>query len=125
MFKFSKRSQDKLDTCHSNLVELMETALKSSSIDFSVICGYRNEKEQNKAYREGKSNALYPHGRHNKTPSMAVDIAPYPIDWDDIDRFIELSTHIKKVAHDLDIPIWWGGNWKQLKDYPHYELMGW
>lgn len=123
MFEFSKRSQNNLETCHPNLIELMETALKSSPIDFSVICGHRGEEAQNKAYKDGKSDLKYLESKHNETPSLAVDIAPYPIDWEDIAKFIALSEHIEKVAYDLDMPIWWGGNWKARKDYPHYELI--
>lgn len=123
MFKFSERSQNNLNACHPNLIELMEVALKSSPIDFSIICGHRDEEEQNKAYRDNKSDLKYPESKHNEIPSLAVDIAPYPINWKDINKFIELSEHIKKVAHDLDIPIWFGGDWKSRKDYPHYELL--
>jgi peptidoglycan L-alanyl-D-glutamate endopeptidase CwlK len=125
MFKFSKQSQDKLNTCHLDLIKLMETAIKSSPIDFSIVCGYRGEKDQNKAYREGNSDLLYPHSRHNKIPSLAIDIAPYPIDWDDIDRFVELHKHVDKVAKELGISIWWGGYWNDPKDYGHYELIQW
>lgn len=125
MFKFSKRSQDNLNTCHKNIIKLMMAAIKSSHIDFSVICGYRSEKDQNKAYEDGKSYVKYPHGKHNKIPSMAVDIIPYPVDWNDIDRFTDLSKHIKKIAKELNISIWWGGDWNKLKDYPHYELLNW
>lgn len=124
-FKFSDRSQNNLNTCHPNLIELMETSLESSPLDFSIICGYRNKTDQDKAYEEGKSFVKYPHGKHNKIPSRAVDIVPYPVDWEDIERFIELSKHIKKVARNLDISIWYGGDWKTLKDYPHYELLSW
>lgn len=125
MYKFSKISLDKLETCHPDLIRLMTAALNSSPMDFSVICGYRSEKEQNKAYKEGKSQVQYPHGKHNKIPSMAVDIAPYPINWDDIEAFKQLGEHIKKIAKDLDISVWWGADWKTFKDYPHYELLSW
>ena len=52
----------------------------------------------------------------------AVDIAPYPIDWNDLNRFRKLSEHILKKAKQLNIPITWGGNFKTLVDMPHYEL---
>ena len=52
----------------------------------------------------------------------AVDIAPYPIDWNDTKRFDKLAEHIKKKAKQLNIPITWGGDWKTLVDMPHYEL---
>jgi len=125
MFKFSKTSQDKLNTCHPDLIRLMEVALKTSPMDFSIICGHRGEKEQNEAVKAGTSKLDYPHGKHNKLPSLAVDIAPYPIDWNDLQRFADLAKHIKKTANNLDISIWWGGDWRALKDFPHYELLSW
>lgn len=125
MYKFGKTSQDRLNTCHPDLIKLMETAIKGSPLDFSIICGYRNKEDQDRAFRDGKSELKYPAGKHNKIPSLAVDIAPYPTDWDDTKKFKEISKHIKKVARDLDISLWWGGDWSRLKDYPHYELLSW
>ncbi len=55
-------------------------------------------------------------------PSLAVDLAPYPIDWNDLKRFHELAGRILEVAALLDIPLTWGGHWHSFKDYPHYEL---
>jgi hypothetical protein len=125
MFKFSRSSLAKLETCHPDLIRLMEAAIKSSPMDFSIICGYRGEEEQKRAHDDGKSFLKFPESKHNKKPSMAVDIAPYPIDWDNIKRFIKLSEHIKQTAKDLNISIWYGGDWKSLKDSPHYELVSW
>jgi peptidoglycan L-alanyl-D-glutamate endopeptidase CwlK len=100
----------------------MVTAIKDSPIDFSVICGYRNEKDQMKAYADKKSDLKWPKSKHNSRPAMACDIVPYPVDWDDIDRFKILGAHIKEVAKRLEIKIEWGGDWKSRKDYPHFQL---
>ena len=59
---------------------------KISYIDCSVLCGHRGEEDQNKAYDSGNSKVKWPNGRHNKKPSIAVDVAPYPIDWKDRER---------------------------------------
>lgn len=125
MYKFSKTSLDKLETCHPDLTRLMIAALNSSPMDFSVICGYRNKEDQNKAFDKKTTTLKYPESKHNKIPSMAVDIAPYPINWNDIDSFKQLGEYVKKVAKDLDISIWWGGDWKSFKDYPRFELLSW
>ena len=54
--------------------------------DCTLIQGHRGEEEQNKYFDEGKSKVRYPNGRHNARPSNAVDVVPYPIDWDATDR---------------------------------------
>lgn len=120
-FKFSKKSIEKLLTCHPDLVMIINYALKTSPLDFSVLCGHRGEKEQNRAYIDGNSKLKYPLSNHNKNPSNAVDIAPYPIDWNNIERFEILGRHVKNVANKLNIEIEWGGDWN-FKDYPHFEL---
>ena len=57
-------------------------------MDFKVTSGKRGEAEQNQLYEEGKTKLKYPNSYHNTEPfSSAVDIAPYPIDWEDAERF--------------------------------------
>lgn len=121
-YKLSPRSLIKLSTCAPKLVKLIMEAIKTSPFDFAVICGHRGEEQQTKAFDEGRSKVLYPMSEHNSVPSTAVDLAPYPIDWDDIEKFKILACHIKITAYLLDIPIEWGGDWKSFKDYPHYQL---
>jgi len=121
MYKFGKKSKKNLNTCHEDLQIILKEAIKV--YDFSVLCGHRGEKEQNEAFANGKSKLKYPKSNHNQLPSNAVDIAPYPIDWKDINRFYELAGIIKGIAHILDIGIIWGGDWKFFKDYPHFERL--
>lgn len=123
MYKFSKKSIERLFQCDPRLQNLMGQAIVTAPFDFAIICGYRNEKDQNAAFKKGKTALVYPNSKHNKMPSLAIDIAPYPINWQDLTRFKILACHIKIVAYKLDIPIQWGGDWKLIKDYPHYELI--
>ena len=87
-----------------------------------VVCGYRDEKAQNEAFNKGASKVKFPNSKHNQLPSLAIDLAPLPIDWNNLEQFHELAGHILEVAHLLEISIIWGGHWKTFKDYPHYEL---
>jgi peptidoglycan L-alanyl-D-glutamate endopeptidase CwlK len=106
---------------------VMLSAIKKT--DFSVICGFRGEKEQNEAYASGNSKLKWPQSKHNKTPSEAVDIVPYPVDWNDIKRFETLGQTVLQsweadVAEE-DREGWdlvWGKNFKGLVDWPHFEL---
>lgn len=120
MPKFSKTSLKKLETCHEDLQRLCHKVIKV--YDFSVLCGHRTREEQNKAYYEGFTLVNWPDSKHNKYPSLAVDIAPYPIDWNDKQRFIDLSKIMINTANNLNIKIKWGGHFRKLVDMPHYEL---
>ena len=128
MPKFGKRSMSKLETCHEDLQQIFYQVIKH--FDCTVTEGHRGEEAQNKYFEEGKSKVKFPKGRHNSYPSRAIDVAPYPIDYNDLDRFYYFAGFVKGVAAMLDIPIRWGGDWNDdtqvkdtgFKDLPHFEL---
>lgn len=116
----SKASFDKLSTCHPDLQRVVREAIKY--VDFTVLCGHRGEAEQTAAFKAGSSKLQWPNSRHNKRPSEAVDLAPYPVDWRDLGRFHFLAGVIAVVARQLGVDIAWGGDWATFKDRPHFEL---
>ena len=119
MFKFGERSIYELSSCDPRLQEVMNEVIKI--MDFSVLCGNRSKEDQNEAYENGTSKLKYPRSNHNSMPSMAVDIAPYPIDWKNKERFIILSNIVKYIAKQKDIEIDWGYDlWGW--DMPHYQI---
>jgi peptidoglycan L-alanyl-D-glutamate endopeptidase CwlK len=128
MASFGKKSQERLNTCDPRLVELFEEVVEH--FDCTVIQGYRDEVEQNKAFEDGFSKLKYPQGSHNKYPSLAVDIAPYPIDWKDRDRFHFFAGVVKGIASQMGLNIRWGGDWNSdthtkdnnFDDLPHFEV---
>ena len=143
MPKFGTSSRDRLATCHKDLQVLFNTVIKE--VDCTVTCGYRNKADQDKAFASGNSKAVYPKGKHNSIPSTAVDVLPYPIDWDDLPRFYyfggwvlakaEILRNVGEITHKIK----WGGNWRGLNngqidfsynmrkgvldDKPHFELI--
>jgi peptidoglycan L-alanyl-D-glutamate endopeptidase CwlK len=127
MYNYSKQSKINLSSCHIDLQNICYETLKI--IDHSIICGFRGEEEQNEAFYKGNSQLQFPNSKHNKTPAMAVDVMPYPIDWHDIKRIYHFAGHVLAVAYMLKEQgiishgLKWGGNWKNFKDYPHYELI--
>ncbi len=128
MPKLSLASQSKLDTCEHDLKAVFEEVIKH--VDFVVIEGHRGEEAQNKAFAEGKSKLKWPKGEHNKFPSHAVDVAPYPIDWNNKDRFIYFAGVVMGVAAMKGVKLRWGGDFNRngnpadesFKDLVHFEL---
>lgn len=121
-YKFGQRSEAQLRTLHPDLQAVLVRALDTGIMDFSILKGYRGEEEQNEAYNTGRSQLKYPKSRHNTYPAEAVDVAPYPIDWNDTERFARLAGLIQGVASLLNIDLTWGGDWVTLKDMPHFEI---
>ena len=124
---FGKRSKRNLSTCHSLLQVVAHEAIKE--FDFTVICGLRNKVEQDKAFEGKFIKVQFPNSRHNRSLllnrydiSDAFDICPYPIDWNDLERFKQLSVIIKRIAKEKNIQLTWGGDWTRFRDYPHYQL---
>lgn len=120
MPKFSVASLTHLETCHRDLLLLFMRVI--DGWDCAVICGHRGEDSQNEAYTTGKSQRRWPDSLHNKVPSLAVDVVPYPVDWEGIEDFKLFAMYVLGVAAGMGIKIEWGGSWPKFKDYPHYQL---
>lgn len=133
MPKFSAQSKAQLATCDPRLQKIANEAIKI--FDFVVVEGHRNKEAQDKAFAKGLSKVRWPYGNHNKKPSLAMDCAPWPIDWSDqakaLERFVFMQGIFYATAAKLGIPIRLGIDWnrnndmrdeKGLHDYPHIEL---
>lgn len=136
MPRYSELSVSRLSTCHIDLQVLFYEVIKI--IDCTILEGYRNEENQRLAVARGASTLPWPYGRHNQSPSHAVDVAPYPIDRRDTGRFKYLAGFVLGLAHRLKEEgkikhsIRWGGDWnhnydltdeKGLIDLYHYEII--
>lgn len=138
MFKFSKRSLNNLATADEKLQLLFNEVIKE--IDCTVICGHRTPEEQFELFKKGREkidgwwqvldkskvvtnvDGSTKKSKHNYYPSKAVDVVPYPLDWNDIDSFKLLGSVVKRKAMELGIDIEWGGDWNSFKDYPHFQI---
>ena len=133
MPKFGAASLAQRATLHPDLQTIADGTV--AIIDITIVEGHRGEVAQNQAYDKGFSKVRWPHGKHNKKPSHAMDIAPYPIDWSNraaaIQRFVYMQGVVKAVAHKLGIKIRQGMDWdgdldlveERFRDYPHVELV--
>lgn len=123
MATFSQKSLDILATVDRRLYDICSEVIQD--FDFSVLVGHRNKEDQDAACAAipPRSKDPWPTSKHNSSPSLAVDIAPYPIDWNDIDRFRALAAAMYVAADKLGIKIRWGGDFIKLRDYDHFELV--
>mgnify|MGYP003674869344 FL=1 len=123
MAKFGRSSKERLSTCDEKLQKVFNEVIKY--VDCSILEGHRDE-----LFDEGKTKVKYPNGRHNHKPSRAVDVAPYPIDWADRERFHLFAGFVLGIARSMGIKLRWGGDWNmnfevddnQFDDFPHFEL---
>ena len=128
MPKFGKTSKARLETAHPDLQKLFNEIIKTN--DCSVTEGHRGKELQNKYFNEGKSKVKYPDGRHNKIPSLAVDVTPYPVDYNDRERQTLFAGFVLGVASQMGLNVRWGGDWNKdfsvsdnrFDDMPHFEL---
>ena len=132
MSAYGKTSRARLETCHPVLQLLMHRAMAAcpAGLDWMIVCGHRGKVEQEAAFDSGASKVRYPKSKHNQTPSMAVDVAPWvrgSISWFAPD-FKPIAAHIKTTWETLTEAdrgghtLSWGGDWTSFVDRPHWEL---
>lgn len=156
MFNFGSASLAKLATVEPSLRAVVMLALTKSPVDIIVLEGVRSSEQMAVNYGKGRSvaecvakgvpahfaqphlakvtwlNHPYdsPHKAQANGLSRAVDIAPYPIDWDDLKRFDQVSIAMAAAALELKTPVIWGADWdhdgkpreKGESDSPHFQL---
>ena len=128
MAEYSKKSKTRLETCHPYLQLLFNAVVKE--FDNTILEGHRGKTKQDRYFKSGQSKLKYPKSKHNKTPSEAVDSAPWPIDWNNTKRFYYYAGYVMATAERLGINIRWGGDWdsdndlddQRFNDLVHFEL---
>jgi hypothetical protein len=129
MYAYGRSSKERLATCHPKLQALFNELIKDW--DISIICGERSEEDQNAAVAAGNSKTVYPNSKHNTKPSIAVDAALYPIDWNDNGRNYMFVGMVKQKAKEMGIDIRCGADWdgdnstkdQTFHDIVHFELI--
>lgn len=122
-YRLSQRSLGILKGVDSKLAELFTTAIIDSPHDFTIYHGLRTQEEQNEMLRTGASQVK--HSKHQD--GLAIDLfiigSDGKPDWNNIQAYKDVSDHVKECSRRLNIPIKWGGDWTDFKDYVHYELI--
>lgn len=119
-FRFSQRSESRLQGVHPDLVKLVRHALTLTPVDFGITEGLRTLARQKEMVAQGSSQTM--NSRH--LTGHAVDVVAYrgsQISWD-WPLYEQIAAAFKQASADLGIPVEWGGDWKTLKDGPHFQL---
>lgn len=139
-YQWSPISAARLATCDPKLQALFNEVIKY--VDCSVTCGHRGQEEQNEAYRTGHSQLEWPESKHNRQPSVAVDVVPYPIEWPIgtmdreeyarcLGRWYMFVGFVRAIAAKQGIKVRCGADWdgdfevkdQNFHDLPHFELV--
>jgi len=137
MPKFGKRSKTRLKTCNYLLQTIFEVVIET--FDCAILEGYRDEATQNALLNwiPPRSKVKWPNSKHNKSPSMAIDVAPWfskapHTRWDKkyLARYYYFAGYVKGIARSMNIPLRWGGDWdddtilsdQDFNDLVHFEL---
>ena len=152
-FKFGATSLKRLEGINPRLRKVVDRALEIAEEDFMVIEGLRTKEQAWANWGKGRTAAqCQAAGVPTKyaKPSAAkvtwlknplnskhisgnaVDLAPSPLDWNDLKRFDKMASAMFKASAELQIPIRWGADWdddgvfreKGETDSPHFELVG-
>ena len=129
MPNFSDKSLAKLATSDPRLQRVFHEVVRN--FDCTILEGHRNRERQNQMVEEGKSQVRWPDGKHNTVPSMAVDVCPYPIVWDDRERQTLFAGYVLATAKAVGVNLRWGGDWDRdtevrdngFDDLVHFEVV--
>lgn len=133
MRRWSRKSQIVYDRLDPRL-QVLVTRIRDEVVDISLLSGYRGPDEQNELYASGASTLPWPQSKHNKLPSQAVDIAPYPYPtyepklWGALGY---IAGRAMAIAKEEGFQIRWGGDWdgdgdltdQSFDDLFHLELL--
>ncbi len=130
-WKWSASSRKALSTCDRRLQRVARRALEISPIDFAVIEGHRGEARQKAMVAAGRSKLRWPGSKHNALPARAMDLVPWPVDWENALRFHILAGVVFAAAEIEAVSLRWGGDWdgdwsaadQAFHDLPHFELV--
>ena len=120
MPKFGKRSRERMKGVDSRLINVMNELIKL--MDVTIIEGLRTKERQEELVAKGASKTKF--SKHIE--GKALDLSPYPIDWENRDGFYYMGGMIRGIAQQLGYDIRYGGDWDsdgQTKDNNFDDLV--
>ena len=150
-FVLSKLSLGRLEGVNPALVKVVKRAIEITQQDFLVVEGVRSKEQCYINYGKGRTAAQciakgvpakYAQPKLAKVTWLnnplsskhvsgkAVDLVPYPVNWNDLTKFDQVAKAMFAAAKELGVSIRWGADWdndgnyreKGEYDSPHFEL---
>ena len=121
---FGKKSRQRLKGVDIKLAHILRKLVKI--MDVTIIEGVRSQERQDELVAKGASKTKF--SKHIE--GKAVDLAPYPIDWEDRERFHYMGGMLRGIAYEMGVKVRWGGDWdgdgeiadNSFDDLVHVEL---
>ena len=150
-YQLSKRSLSRLAGVDDKLVAVVKRAIEISQVDFMVLEGVRSKEQCMINYGKGRTAAQVqakgvpakyanpsaakvtwlnnPFASKHVT-GKAVDLVPYPVDWNDLSKFDKIAKAMLQAAKELKVNVRWGADWdgdgkpreRGESDSPHFEI---
>lgn len=129
------KSIERLGEVHDDLARVVYRAAEITEVPFVVTEGKRAKEKQQQLKDMGASQTL--RSRHVPESNecgvaCAVDLAAWLDDGDGVPEngeirwdwplYPKIAAAMKEAAEIEGVPIEWGGDWKTLKDGPHFQL---
>ena len=150
-FNLSQKSLDKMNGVDERLQRVVKRAIQLTKQDFMVLEGVRTKEQCMINYGKGRTiaqcvakgvPAQYANPNAAKVTWLndpfaskhvsgkAVDLVPYPVDWNDLKKFDAIAQAMLQAAKELNVPIRWGADWdndgkpreRGESDSPHFEI---
>lgn len=150
-YQLSQKSLDRLKGVDERLVKVVKRAIQLSSVDFMVLEGVRSKEQCMINYGKGRTAAqcvakgvpaqyanpsaakvtwLNDPFASKHVSGKAVDLVPYPVDWNDLKKFDAIAKAMLQAAKELGVPVRWGADWngngkpreRGESDSPHFEI---
>lgn len=154
-YLLGKTSLERLGTVEEPMQRVVRRAIQLTTVDFMVLEGVRTQRRQYELYAQGRQVAelrkagvpqdilakpTLPkvtwtlNSNHFANPKTdkgrAVDLVPYPVDWNDLKKFDAMADAMFAAAKELGVRIRWGADWdsdgkrreRGESDSPHFEL---
>jgi len=129
-YHFGKTSLKRMEGLDSDLIKILNLAIKETKQDFSVIEGLRTAERQYELYQEGQSELDGYERKSMHQFGKAVDIAPYKdgkLVWgidEDPKAWLEVGRAMLRAARKLNICLEWGLTYNIGNGYdaPHFQL---
>ncbi len=128
MPRFGKASKANLEGVDKRIIKVLDEVIQH--FDFTVLEGRRTYARQEQLVKDGSSKTM----KSKHLNGAAVDIAPWPIDFSNTERFCYLAGFVMGGAKKRGYNMRWGRDWRSdwliknknmstFLDYVHFEII--